>query len=232
MWPIKHTYKKELEGEVPVSKKKVFTVQVSPSDSVKELVSRCSTWNKLVRVVARMRRWLCKEKLGCPILRTEEIRSAKKKLIRFAQKELVAELKKAVVGKGRFRKLAPMEDSEGIFRVGGRLRNFVPFTFDGNLPAILPPDSRITLLIMQESHQYEHTGQDGTLCRFRSQGFWTVGAGRIAKKVKKACIPCRKVDPKVLYQPMGEFAEDILKNPVAWGMGHHNRRYQFWCSSP
>ena len=216
-WPIRHTYKKELEGEIPASKRKVFTVQVSPSDSVKELVSRCSSWRKLVRVVARMLRWLCKEMLGCPILRIEEIHAAKKKLIRFAQKDLVVELKKAIEGKGRFRKLAPMLDSEGIFRVGSRLVHFVPFTFDGKLPAILPPDSRITLLIMEEAHKFAHTGIDRTLSRFRSQGFWTVGGARVAKKVKNACVPCRKVDPKVLCQPMGEFPEDILQNPVAWG---------------
>ena len=93
LWPIIHTYKKKLEGEVPVLKK-LLTVLVSPTDRVKELVSRCSTWNKLIRVVARILRWFCKEKSGCPILRTDEIRNAKKKLIRFAQRTWLSNSKK------------------------------------------------------------------------------------------------------------------------------------------
>ena len=65
---------------------------------MKELVSRCSTWKKLVRVVARMLRWFCKTKFG---LRAKEMRSAKTKLIKFVQKDLVVELKKALESLGK-----------------------------------------------------------------------------------------------------------------------------------
>lgn len=215
-WPVKQSFKKDLEGEmIP---KQVFAVMVSASDSVNQLISRASTWSKVVRVVARLLRWYAKEEHESKILAVEEIRTAKNKLIKYVQKDLTMELKEASdKGKGRYRKLAPVLDKEGVWRVGSRLRHFVPFTFDNKLPAILPPDSRVTLLVMEQSHRFSHSGQDGTLSRFRSQGFWTVGGGHIAKKVKKSCVPCRKLDPKCLNQPMGEFPEDIMKNPVAWG---------------
>ena len=71
---------------------------------------------------------------------------------------------------------------------------------------------------MEDSHRFCHGGQDSTLSRFRSEGFWTLKGGCLAKKVKKNCVPCRKLDHKLLFQSMGEFAEDILKGPVAWGV--------------
>ena len=165
---------------------------------------------------AWMQRPVCKSKPES--LTSEEVNCAKIDLVKFSQKGIVKELTEAAEeGKGRFRKLAPVVDQDGVWRVGSRLKNHVPFTLDGKLPAILPPDSRITLLIMRESHQFAHRGQDGTLSRFRSQGFWTVRGGQIAKQVKNKCVPCRKVDPQKLTQQMGEFPEDMVKDPVAWG---------------
>ena len=70
---------------------------------------------------------------------------------------------------------------------------------------------------MRECHLFGHYGQDGTLSRFRSQGFWTTRGGQLAKQVKSQSVPCRKMDHITLQQPMGEFPEDRLKQPIAWG---------------
>ena len=52
-WPIKLTYKKDLEGEVAVSKK-AYSIQVASyaKDILTRLVERISTWKRIVRVVA------------------------------------------------------------------------------------------------------------------------------------------------------------------------------------
>ena len=68
---------------------------------------------------------------------------------------------------------------------------------------------------MREMHEYCHAGQDGTLCRFRSEGYWAVKAGHLAKKVKKNCILCRKLDHEHLSQVMGDIPDSRLVNPVA-----------------
>ena len=52
-------------------------------------------------------------------------------------------------GVGRYRKLAPTCDGDGVYRVGARLKNFVPFTKDQQMPIILPPNHQLTLLIMR-----------------------------------------------------------------------------------
>ena len=130
----------------------------------------------------------------------EEVRASKMIIIKEAQKEIELELKEAAdSGKGRFRKLAPVKDQEGVWRVGSRLRNYVPFTEDSEMPKILPTNHRTTLLLMRSAHQFSHSGQDGTLARFHADGFWTVRAGHVARKVKNSCVPCRKVAKITLH---------------------------------
>ena len=191
-WPIKYTYKKEsLEGELHVPRGVYLGLVKKLCDSFSCLLDKCGTWKKAVRVLARMLRWRRKA-AGHFELDAGELYKAKLKLVVYAQKDMVEELKQAKMnGTGRYRKLAPEMDKDGTWRVGSRLKNFVPFTFDNKLPFILPPDHRITLLVMQESHQFNHAGQESTLNRFRAMGFWTLRGGHLAKSVKKR-VPCRK----------------------------------------
>ena len=110
------------------------------------------------------------------------------------------------------------EGKEETWRVGSRMRNvIVPFTIDSQLPKILPLNHKITKLVMNDCHNFHHAGQDGTLSRFRSQGFWAVKAGCLAKSVKNACIPCRKMENIRIHQPLGGFTYDRLNEPSAWG---------------
>ena len=134
------------------------------------------------------------------------------------------------MGIGRYRKLAPMQDDDGVWRVGSRLRNSVPFTMDAKLPVIIPYNHKITLLIMRDSRQFCHAGQDGTLSRFRAQGFWTLRAGHLAKKVRNDCIPCRrKINHGTLCQPMGEIPAERLQEPMAWGYCQMDLFGPFYC---
>ena len=64
-------------------------------------------------------------------------------------------------GTGHFRKLAPTLDDDGVWRVGSRMKNRVPFTHDSKMPKILPTRHKITLLIMRFCHEFSHAGQDG-----------------------------------------------------------------------
>ena len=120
---------------------------------------------------------------------------------------------------GPYKKLAPRKDDQGVWRVGSRLLNFVPFTEDKKMPILLPYIHRVTDLVMVESHENRgaHSGHDGTLSQFRSSGFWTTRAGRLAKEAKNNCMECRLADHKTMDQVMGSIPEEVLVNPVAWG---------------
>ena len=84
------------------------------------------------------------------------------------------------------------------------------------MPAIIPPDHRLTLLVMRAAHGFSHAGVDGTLGRFHMNGFWTVRAGHLARTVKNKCVPCRKVDGATQNQIMGDIPEERLQNLQAW----------------
>ena len=218
-WPVRSSYKKEgLEGEI-VSKK-VFAVRVAVSkgvdDYLKSLINRSSSWRRMLRVLV----WMIRAPRLQPAksLESVEIMLARNVLVKLVQKELVDELKQASEkGVGRFRKLAPVEDSDGLWRVGSRMKNRIPFTFDAKLPVIVPTKSKVTMLIMKDAHLFNHGGVDAMLARFRSQGFWAVKAASVAKKAKYSCVPCRKVDPKLMQQVMGSVPDvPSLEELHAW----------------
>ena len=214
-WPIKLSYRTDqLEGELAVGKQcHVAVFNVAHPDLIGRIVHRGSSWKKMCRVYG----WILR--LGVPSgpLTAEEVRRAKQLLIKYAQMGMVTELKLAESGKGRYRRLAPMLDEDGLWRVGSRVRHHVPFTFDSKLPVLLPTDHIITLQIMRSAHRHSHVAQDGTLCRFRMEGYWAVRAGSLAKKVASACVPCRKNGRKTIFQPLGEIPANQLKQPIAWG---------------
>ena len=221
-WPLKFSYKKDnFEGQLPIPKSmKSLFVQTHHDDFLGRLVHRSSSWTKCVRVLA----WILRftdihffRLLHPHPLTAAELQRARSHLIRFAQRELVAELRQATsLGKGKYRKLAPVVDKIGTWRVGSRM-SVVPFTIDAQLPALLPPKHRVTLLIMQHAHAHSHRAQDGTVARFRAIGFWTIRCGHLAKNVYDKCVTCRKLNHKTLHQKMGDLPEDRLKDPVAWG---------------
>ena len=123
-----------------------FVVTAVTTNIVNRLLVRGSSWTKIIRVLAWIIR-LCESraKVFSGPLTLEEVRASKMIIIKEAQKEIELELKEAAdSGKGRFRKLAPVKDQEGVWRVGSRLRNYVPFTEDSEMPKILPTNHRTT----------------------------------------------------------------------------------------
>ena len=214
-WPIKFTYRTDrLEGEIVIGKHcHVSVVNVAHPDLLGRIVDMFSSWNKMCRILG----WILR--LGTPggPLTAIEVRRGKKLLLLYAQKDLVPELKLAEFGKGRFRRLAPLPDEDGLWRVGARVRHHVPFTLDAKMPVLLPRTHKIALLIMRSAHDHCHAAQDGTLSRFRMRGYWVVKAGLLAKKVSSSCIDCRKNPRNIIIQPMGEIPANQVKQPVAWG---------------
>ena len=171
-WPLRVTYKKDLEGELKVPRSvKCFQVQVHHDDFLGRLVNRTSSWTRAVRMLAWILRFVDTHfvrRVGA--LTADEVARSRAMLIKFAQRQLIGQLEHAEKGKGRFAKLCPVVDEDGVWRVGSRMR-VVPFTLDAKLPVLLPNDHRVTLLIMEKCHRHSHLLQDGTVARFRCEGF-------------------------------------------------------------
>ena len=121
-WPIKLTYRTDsLEGEHVIGKHcHMAVVNVAHPDLLGRISHMFSSWKKMCRILG----WILR--LGVPggplTAIAKEVRRGKL-LIQYVQKEMVSELKLAECGKGRFRRLAPVVDGEGLWRVGARVRH-------------------------------------------------------------------------------------------------------------
>ena len=87
-----------------------------------------------------------KERRPSGPLTCDEVKAATQLIVVEVQKVVEKELLQGQMGKGRFRKLAPIKGEDDVWRVGSRMRNHVAFTCDGKMPKILPSRHRITLL--------------------------------------------------------------------------------------
>ena len=114
---------------------------------------------------------------------------------------------------GKYKRLSPYKDEDGIWRVGVRLQEYAPFTEDKKPPVFLPKDHRFTLLVMEDVHKVKHQGVDETLSQFRLMGFWSPQAKRLARQVKNNCVICRYLDHHPMKQAMGTVPRERLVDP-------------------
>ena len=108
-------------------------------------------------------------------------------------------------------KLDPFLDSQGILRVGGRLRN-ASLPFEVKFPVILPRRSHVTTLIIRYFHEkIKHQEQGMTLNEIRGNGYWIVGGTSAFGSYIWSCVVCRKMCSAVVEQKMADLPEDRLK---------------------
>lgn len=110
-WPIRFTYRTDkLEGEIVIGKSvHVSVINVSHPDLLGRIVQRVSSWKKMIRVLA----WILR--MGTPFAppNAKQLRRAKMLLLKFAQKDIVSELKLSSEGKGRFRRFRSFHSYRG-----------------------------------------------------------------------------------------------------------------------
>ena len=104
--------------------------------------------------------------------------------------------------KKSLRRLTPFLDADGVLRVGGRLQKSV---LDYNKhPAIIPRDSKLSLLLIQRAHQKTlHGGTQVTLALLR-QSFWIVGGRAPVRSYIHKCVTCVRQHGATATQKMGE----------------------------
>ena len=228
MWPVRLDFKTDkLEGEL--EPKNVMTVFFSDefNGKLEILLQKFNSAKKLIRILAYGFKWMENSRDSSDsqvpgFLSPEAKRRAKVAWIKFTQTpikdDLTISVKVATEAKihGRFRRLAPFEDEEGVWRVGARIREFTPFTEDHKPPALLPCEARFTKLVMKEAHEKRHSGVADTVSQFRLTGYWTPKANVLAKRVKQECVTCRYLDAQPLQQVMGSVPHDRLISPSAW----------------
>ena len=109
---------------------------------------------------------------------------------------------------GEFKQFSPFVDKEEIIRVGGRLSKAM-VTYDCQHPAMLPYEHWVSLLITRHVHRYGHSGVASTTAKVRRK-FWILRAHNLAKKVKRECVFCKKIEHQVESQLMADLPQKRL----------------------
>lgn len=179
---------------------------------------RFSSLNRLVRVIAYCKRFtnLIKNKENKPkfesYLTSKELSESLNTLIRKCQeehfKEEIKDLnrQKEIKNKSKIAHLNPYLDGNSLLRVGGRLENS-KLTQDEKHPIILPKDSTLSKLIVEEAHKkLLHGGQQLVLGYLRSR-YWIIGVKLLVKGIIRKCVTCIRHSGVTRNQLMGQLPE-------------------------
>ncbi|XP_028982434.1 uncharacterized protein LOC107045164 [Diachasma alloeum] len=100
-------------------------------------------------------------------------------------------------------KLTPTLDNERIMRLGGRLKNS-QLNPDEIHPIILPRQSRLTTLVIEEAHRKTlHGGTQLTLAYTR-QRYWIIGGRGTVRAYIQRCAICTRHRGRQAQQQMGQ----------------------------
>ena len=108
-------------------------------------------------------------------------------------------------------RLDPYLDTDGLLRVGGRLRN-VSISEGAKHPVILPRRSRVTQLILQYCHEaIKHQGSGMTHNEVRQRGYWIIGGTSAVSYLVSRCVICRKLRSSPQQQKLADLPQDRVE---------------------
>ncbi|XP_053698661.1 uncharacterized protein LOC128745608 [Sabethes cyaneus] len=186
-------------------------VQVLPPN---ELFSLYSSFTRLLRITTLIRRFIHnsnpqnREVRRNGLVTTAELREATENLVRIAQVERFTQDFADIARDGQVKKnsrlkaLSPLL-SNGILRVGGRLRN-APVTYNQRHPMILPNRHPLTDLILKFYHLNNFHAGPQLMTAVVRERFWPLRVRDLARQVVHSCVKCFRCKPEVMEQLMGE----------------------------
>ncbi|XP_071579066.1 uncharacterized protein [Temnothorax nylanderi] len=192
-WPVEPG----LPGHVELPEQRALRCFVTSDAREPDELLRFSSLRRLLRVSAWMVRWRMhrSSRADASVLTSAELDAALARWIRVAQSvaypQELADVRagRAVSGRSPLRRLTPVIDSEGILRVGGRIKH-APLDDDQRHPAILPPGSHLAYLVIDASHRRSlHGGTQATLAIVR-QRYWIPRGRQLVRGAIHRCLPC------------------------------------------
>ncbi|CAB0036794.1 unnamed protein product [Trichogramma brassicae] len=208
-WP---TQRDSLDLANVPEQRRVIAAAVATQDVEKVLATtrNFSSFVKLQRATATV--LLACQRLkklsASSVISTENLKSATQLLIKLTQQHhFASEIQLLINGdiprSHVFNRLTAFIDSQGIIRVGGRLRN-AQLNQTTTHPAILPRTSHLTKLIIDYAHRLTfHGGTQLTLAHIR-QEYWIIGGRAPVKSHILRCVTCARQRAKRAQQLMGQ----------------------------
>lgn len=200
----------EILPEIQAEERKIVLIVEEENDIITTILRNYSSLDKISAIIAWCLRFAynCRhrDRVKRP-LSDAELQQVLIILAKHAQLERFSrEIENMSVSKPvskPLRKLSPFLDTQGVLRVGGRLKQSA-LSYDAKHQILLPSDHRLTQLIIEQMHKrYLHPGVQ-TLHYLLKQRFWIVGAKRAIARVVYRCLRCWKVNPKPIQPVMGD----------------------------
>ncbi|KAJ8040732.1 Alpha-N-acetylgalactosaminide alpha-2,6-sialyltransferase 6 [Holothuria leucospilota] len=229
-WPSRPTLSvlDAVNEEIKSSENLTMTVTSKQCDLGVLHPERYSSWLKLVRVTAWLRRFIANARVNSASerqlgteLTIREIESAKLVWYKRAQRDVysseIEDLKsgRCLKQKSSLLPLNPCIDEDGILRVNGRLKNAEHLSYSTRCPIILPKSHDITRLII---HHIDATsnhvkGYNHVLSDIRAQ-YWIVRGREAIKSFQRQCPGCRRFRGKAASQIMAPLPVERLGVPL------------------
>ena len=180
-----------------------------------------SEWTRLVRCIA-----FIKSRIGLRTKTSQDdnnpvnvIKDAEVVILRAVQEEMYSdEIQslsegRSISPRNSLASLSPILRSDGLLRIGGRLKNFRGSEHNdlSHHPVILPKNHHVSLLIVRHFHAtVHHQGRHLSEGAIRSGGFWIVGSKRLVASVIYKWFTCRKLRGRLEWQKMVDLPKDRL----------------------
>lgn len=200
------------DTNIEQKKEKILTHIIIERESI---ITRFSSLNRLIRVIAYCRRFLnLKDKKGLHIkikrwLTTKELNDSLLTCIRLCQREGFLEeiegLKKSegINKKSKLTSLNPFLDSEGILRVGGRLQQ-ADIVQNMKHPILIPHKTHLSNLIVADAHKRTLHGGPQLMINYLRTRYWIVNAKNLVRQYVRNCVVCSRYAAKTNQQLMGQ----------------------------
>lgn len=108
---------------------------------------------------------------------------------KFKSELIVLQQAQGLSRSSQINRLTPFIDSQGLLRVGGRLKHAL-LAYDERHPIILPSESHFTRLVVDACHLRSlHGGVQMTLVR---QRYWVPRGRAVVKKQIHQCVTCAR----------------------------------------
>ncbi|CAB4036630.1 PREDICTED: uncharacterized protein LOC107329016 [Paramuricea clavata] len=107
-------------------------------------------------------------------------------------------------------RLDPFLGSDGLLRVGGRLRRCDEITTEMKHPVILPKNGHVAELIIRHNHENAAHGGRGITLNHLKGRYWIINANSRVRNYISRCVDCRKFRARTAKQKMADLPKDRL----------------------
>jgi hypothetical protein len=198
-WDLGQVHTNDLE-DCESSNVAVVEVQEGSEHPIDRVINYFSSWKKIVRIVAWLRRITGRNKSSGRLSR-DEVGAAELAIVKHVQNKHYKDVVQAVEsGKdikrsSDLRGLCPYKDTTGVLCVGGRV--------EGQHPVIIPGSDPIARAIVMDTHNVGHVGIEWTLSQVRAK-YWITKGRSVTKSTLKDCVICKRLYGKAMQQKMAD----------------------------